>query len=236
MRLATQCLIICLATAALAQEQAPPILPTWQDEMAKGIVPYHHLTVDDFPINDKAHPKHAYYIKTAVDPHYRFQLRPTQGFVYAYVQHWRVFSGFDKSGTWRKSAFKQMKAELPYAQAILDISEIHARQLAALKPGELPSGSGATFQEAQAMLEQNLGQLLSARYKKANDETAAFVKATDNGRNKKKIRELAAEIRKRLDATPAIKIPLSESAGGLNGTPIAAPQPLITPAPTLVPR
>jgi hypothetical protein len=41
-------LTLALAGTALAQDEPRP-RPTWQDAMAKGMVPYHQLTVDEFP-------------------------------------------------------------------------------------------------------------------------------------------------------------------------------------------
>src|SRR5438552_5682975 len=120
--------------------------------MANGMAPYHKLTVDDFPINDKAHPQNDFYIQTATAPQYHFILKPYNGFVYAAIDQWMVFSGLDKNETSRKSRFKTMKAALPYAQAILDINEIHARQIAALKPGELPQARGNTAEKARMEL------------------------------------------------------------------------------------
>ena len=104
--------------------------------MAEGFVPHHQLTVADFPIDDKAHPKNGFYIATAIQPRYRFIIKPRGGFAFAYIEQWLVFSGLNKKETSRKSAFKQMKDALPFAQALLDLNEINARRLAALQVGE----------------------------------------------------------------------------------------------------
>lgn len=87
-------LIVTLALAALVPALAqdkPAETPTWQDMLALGIVPYRQLTVEDFPVNDTAHAKHAFHIKTAIEPRYHFILKPhTTGFVYAYIDQWIV--------------------------------------------------------------------------------------------------------------------------------------------------
>jgi hypothetical protein len=95
-----------------------------------------------------------------------------------------------------------MKQSLPHAQAWIDLNEICARQLAALKPGELPSGRGATPPEAAAALHQNLDVFLKEKYKLLTTEGDEFQKATNHGANLKKVNELGKAIRKRLDALP----------------------------------
>ncbi len=181
--------------------------------IAKGVVPYRQLKVDDFLVDDQAHPKNAFHIQTAIEPRYRFMLKPYSGFAYAYIDQWMVFSGLNQKETSRKSAFKTMKAELPYAQALLDINEIHARRLAALKPGELPNARGNTFEEAQTELNRKLKEFVEAQYKANQTEMEAFAKATGNGADKKKVRELAAEVRKRLGATLAAPVlPFTEAS------------------------
>lgn len=214
-------LITALAAVSYAfgQDKAPPAPPTWDEMLAAGIVPYRQLTLEDLPIDDKARPKEAFHIKASVEPRYHYILKPhTNGFVYAYIDQWLIFSGLDKKETSRKSKFKTMKAELPYAQAILDINEIHARQLAALKTGELPQGRGATFDAARADMEAKLKQLIEQKYRASEAEMEAFTKATDNGADKKKVRELAADIRKRLDATPATTVPFPQVHASPHGS------------------
>lgn len=202
-------LMTAQALVALAcvrgQETSPP--PTWSELIAQGIAPYHQLTVADFRVDDAAQPKHAFYIVTVVRPRYRFLVKPYNGFAFAYVDQWLVFSGLNKKETSRKSAFKQMKAALPFAQALLDINEINARRLAALKVGELPSARGSSFEEAQMELGRKMEEFLDAKTRENQAEMEAFGKATENGTNQKKVRELGAEIAKRLKATPATTVP-----------------------------
>jgi hypothetical protein len=197
-----------LSAVVAAENQNASRLPTWQDEIAKGFVPYRQLTVDDFPINDRAHPDAGFWVKGFIDPHYYFYLKPAHGgFVYAYVSEWIVFSGFDKNESSRKSSFHDMKAELPYAQAVIDIHELKARELAALKTGDLPSGRGESFGAAQADLKGKMKVFCEEKYEQVQAECDGFAKATGKGQDKKKVRELAAEIRKRLDAIPVVNAP-----------------------------
>lgn len=174
--------------------------------MAEGFVPHHQLTVADFPIDDKAHPKNGFYIATAIQPRYRFIIKPRGGFAFAYIEQWLVFSGLNKKETSRKSAFKQMKDALPFAQGLLDLNEINARRLAALQVGKLPSARGNSFEEAQTELGRKLKEFLDVKYRENNAEMEAFSKATKNGADLKKTRALAAEIAQRLKATPATTV------------------------------
>jgi hypothetical protein len=191
------------ASICLAQGEDASRMPTWQDEIAKGLVPYHQVRLDDFPIDDKTQPDMAYSIKPFIDPRYHYLLMRNGDWYYAYLEKWVIFSGLDKNQSWRKSTFREMQRSLPHAQAWLDLNEICARQLAALKPGELPSGRGATPQEAAAVLQQNLEAFLKEKYKALYAEGDEFQKATNHGANMKKVNELGKAIRKRLDALPA---------------------------------
>jgi hypothetical protein len=224
---------MAFASAALAdaQDQGAPPMQTWQDEITRGFVPYHQLTVEDFKIDDQAHPESGYWVRPFMHPHWRFFLKPYGDWVYAYIDQWIVFSGLDKNESSRKSKFREMKRSLPFAQAYLDIYEIHARQLAALKPGELPQGRGATPEEAKAALQQNLDAFLKEKYQPVITETEAFVKATHHGANQKKVLELAKEIRKRLDAIPARTESPNDSTPSETPAYTAVPKPSVTPTP-----
>lgn len=215
--------ILLLPLLATGQEQTAPPSPTWEEKIAQGLVPYHQLTVDDFKIDDRAHPEGSYWVQPFVHPHWQYRMTWKDGWHYAYVVDWIVFSGFDKNESSRKSKFREMKRALPFAQAYLDLFEIHARQLAALKPGEFPSARAATAQEARTVLQQNMDAFLKERYKPMLAEIEQFVKATDHGRNEKKVRELAKAIRKRLDAIPPPA--KSPEAASPSATPVSSPTP-----------
>jgi hypothetical protein len=206
-------LLITLTHVVCAQEASPSPFPTWKDEIAKGYLPYHQLTAEDFPINDEAHPKIAFWLQPFAHQFWHCILKPaSNGFVYAYVTDWVVFSGFDKNLSARNSKFREMKTFLPYIQALLDISELHARKYAALKPGELPSGQGETFEKAHAQLDDRLRAIFQTKAWDAQKEIDEFEKTTNKGQNQKKVRELAAEIKKRLAELPSMNPPQANTA------------------------
>ena len=204
-----------------AEKEDTSRMPTWQDESAKGFVPYHQLKVEDFRIDDNAKAGSGFWVKPFLHPFWHFVFT-RRDWYYAYVDQWIVFSGLDNNESSRKSKFRDMEKWLPYAQAYLDLNEIHARQLAALKPGELPSGRGATPEEAASALKQNMDAFLQEKYKLLEADAAQFEKATNTGANTKKVRELAKAIRKRLDALPAPTGPGYELSAA-TATPIASP-------------
>jgi len=219
-----QLALALIGGAVFAQGEDTSRMPTWQDEIAKGLVPYHQLTADDFRIDDKTQPDMAYAIKPFIDPRYHYLLMRNGDWYYAYLEKWVIFSGLDKNQSWRKSKFRELQRSLPHAQAWLDLNEICARQLAALKPGELPSGRGATPPEAAAALHQNLDAFLKEKYKALQAEADEFQKATNHGANMKKVIELGKAIRKRLDALP---VPTGPGYDLPAGTP--SPSPSSTP-------
>ena len=193
--------LFCSSLRAHAQAPSPAAaLPTWQDEIAKGCVPYRQLTVEDFRVSNDTGAEGEFYVATCIDYAYHYYLKPYQGWVYAYISDWIVFSGFNKSRSWRKSSFHGMKAALPYAQALLDINELHGRKLGATKVGDLPEGRGASYDAAKAELDRKLKAFYQEKFKEAQAEQDAFAKATGFGEEKKKVRALAAEIKKRLAA------------------------------------
>jgi hypothetical protein len=229
----------CLAPASDSPDEpqaapSPTSFPTKADEKTKGFLPYHQLTVDDFRVDDSAHPQAVYWIQPFVRYYYHLTMKTAfGGTVFAYVMDWTVFSGLDRNGSSRKSKFHRMKAELGYAQAILDINEIYARRLAALQPGELPRGTGKSFAEASRDLSQRLNELYLVQMFGAKKEMEDLQTATDYGRDKTKLRELTAAITKRLRSLPA---PPSPSASGSPGarsgegaTPTATPQASVSP-------
>jgi hypothetical protein len=199
---------------------ASPSLPTLEDETAKGFIPYHQLTVDDFPINDQVHPDARFWVKTFVHPYWWAQYRFSRFSIYAYIGGWVVFSGLDKSESSRKGWFGGMQTDLPYAQALLDINEIHARRLAAFRPGELPRGQGTSQEATRADLTKKMKLFCEREYESIQAEMDEFTKATNKGSNQKKVRELGAEIKKRLAAVPLPSPPLS-GVGNAAATPVA---------------
>jgi len=206
-------------------------LPTLNDEAAKGFIPYRQLTIDDFPIDDQVHPDAGFWVQAFIHPFWLAQFRSSRSSIYAYIGEWTVFSGFDRNASSRKSWFHEMKTELPYAQALLDINEIHARRLAALRSGELPRGQGGSLEATQANLTKKMKLFCEREYELMQAEMDDFAKATNKGSNQKKVRELGAEIRKRLAAVPP---PMAS----LSGVPNAAATPMVaaTASPTAAPQ
>ena len=209
MKMRACCVIAALLCAAFARAQdQPATAPTsWKDEIAHGYIPYKQLTIDDFPINDKTDPGNAFNIKPFVHPRPRFSVKQGDVMVEGAVEQWEVFSGFDRNLSWRKSTFKQMKDNLPVAQAVLDINEIYARRLGAMTPSELPQVRTTTMAEAELELAAKLSELVDANEKQIQAEIEAFSKATEGGHNTKLLREKADEIRKRLEATTPATVP-----------------------------
>jgi hypothetical protein len=213
--------------ALTIKAQSPPPLPTWQDEIAKNFMPYHQLTTTDFPINDKVHRDTSCWVSPFLHYYYHVLEKSTRGgVVYAYVTHWTIFSGLDKNETSRRSGARNLKEELPYAQALLDLNEIWARQMAALAPGEFPGGRGDNFAAARDDLDARVKTFCRERYKPFEIELEAFVKETKRGENKEKVRELSAAIRKRLDAIPPT--PAASAVPAI----ITAPSPTSAPMPS----
>jgi hypothetical protein len=176
--------------------------PTWEKEMAKGFLPYHHLVTLDFPLKPDGPANISFMLQPFIHCYYSVQGKSdANGFVYGYVATWKVFSGFDRNASWRNPR-ADMKALLPYAQALLDLTEIRARQFGALKEGELPSAKGATVEETQFHLRDALGAFNHQHSWDMRKEVEKFVEATKQGQDGRKVTQLAAEIRKRLQATP----------------------------------
>ena len=194
---------------------APPSSPaeapfgSWQREIAKGYLPYHELTVDDFRIDNDAHPEGSYWVQPFVHYYYLTLFKkPAGNTVYAYIMEWTVLSGFDKNLSSRKAKFHNMKSELPYAQAILDINELFARHLAALQPGELPRGEGRSASEARRQLQYRLSLVYQKEVLEGvKRELAKLEEVTNHGQDKTKVHEMAAEISKRLAAIPPLNSP-----------------------------
>ncbi|MEP7248482.1 MAG: hypothetical protein ABI787_01745 [Spartobacteria bacterium] len=203
-----------------------PDLPTWKEEIAQGFVPYHQLTVDDFPVRN-AGKENEFFIKTFITPHYQYYLYFNRGWVHAYIKQWRVFSGFDRNDSYRERRFKEMKASLPYAQAILDLSEIHARELAAMPPEGFPESRSGSQEETVNGLAEKIKARSARVFAEAEREIDALAKATDQGRDLRKTRQLAAEISRRLQATP------EPTPFGL--PPETAPSPSASPKPSAIP-
>jgi len=209
----------------------PETLPKWEDEIINGYLPYHQLTTDDFPVKDSGHPGMTYWMEPFLHYYYHSIGRAQHGMVFAYVKDWTVFSGFNKNLSGRKSNFRTLKEELPYVQAFLDLNELYARQMAALQPAEFPRGSGKSWAEAQRNLEDAIEKLSQRQMMDIRKETERLASATNNGQNKKRVRELGAAIKKRLAQVtpPSTPTPTPSQSGGFQ--PIIPPPAQLSPTP-----
>lgn len=186
----------------------PPAPPTWPEEIAKGYLPYRQLTESDFPIDNKAHPGMALWFQPFSHFYCQYGMKQAStGYVYAFVTQWVVFSGFDKNLSSRKSKAGELKATLAYIQTAFDLAELHAREFAAIQPVDLPRGTGESFERARADLDDRIRALAQTKTWDAEKEMEAFRKATNDGKNVKKMRQLSAEIKKRLAAIPSLNPP-----------------------------
>jgi hypothetical protein len=225
-------LILLGAAGALAQSPSPspaatPTAPTWEDEIRRDHLPYHQLTVDDFPVRDRPGEKNDYYVQAFIEPRYGGFVYFNRGWVHAYIKNFQFFSGFDKSSSYRRKGFHEMKEDLPAAQAMLDLNEIRARELGTMPADGWPEYRGGTEAEVKAGLEARVRALCQAKYDQAQADIDALMKATDQGRDRKKLRKMAVEIRKRLDAMP-------KTSGPLPATPTSTPS--VAPSATLAPK
>jgi hypothetical protein len=222
---------------AIEPESAPSeinkVLPRWEDEIMNGYLPYHQLTVDDFPLIDTLDAHATFSVQPFVHHYYNCMSKMAKGgMIYAYVKEWTVFSGFNKNLSGRRRQFRAMKDELPYAQAILDLNEIYARKMAALEPGEFPSGSGATWASAMRQLETGVETLCQRQLAETRREADTFVRATNNGQNKRRVRELSAAIKKRLAQAQAAITPTPTPTPNPNAPPLYIPPPAqLSPSP-----
>lgn len=198
-------LVGAVATTYSQQSQPTPPGPiTWDLLISKNFLPYHQLKADDIPIDDHNFPKYGLFVKCFVQPSYRYiASRSPGGYFYVHITDWTIYSGLNKNETSRKSNARDMKAVLTTAQLMLDLHEIYARQLAAIAPGELPSGEGPTFQQAEAQLVGRVTALVQTTLASAQKESEQMFDATNGGRDQKKVREFAATIKKRLASIPA---------------------------------
>jgi hypothetical protein len=194
------CVAFLFVVADVSAQKTPPAPPTWRND-PENFVLYHQLKPEEFPINDKVHKDSGFWMEPGLRPSYQFYYHGG-GLVYAYISNWQIISGVDMKEMSRKSGLRDIKAELPYAQAVLDIYEVHARELNQLKTGDLPSGSGPDVAAAQRDLEGKLRVFLESKHDEIQREMDELARKTDKGRNRAKVRELALAIKKRLDALP----------------------------------
>jgi hypothetical protein len=193
--------LICLVWAASAVcETIAYDTPEWRKEIAHGCLPYHRLTRDDFPIDDKAHPKYVMYTSGFFHYDYDSECRKEDNHVIARITEWRVRSGFNRNKSSRKSWLKDVERLVLHEQGHLDINELHSRRLAQMKLGELPVGEGQTAREALDDLRSKLKNL-SAKVSKDNQlEQDAYDAETSHSKNRSRQLAATAAIQRRLKA------------------------------------
>src|ERR1700726_4465171 len=142
-------LLLFGATAVGQTAQTTPVAPggiTWDFLISKNYLPYHQLKPEDFPVNDHPDLKFGFFGKSFIQPSFRYVVGTSPGgYVYIHITEWKIFAGLNKNESWRRSSLRDLKQALAYAQMGLDLNEIYARQLAAMRPGDLPWGEGPTF-------------------------------------------------------------------------------------------
>lgn len=216
----TLALLAAINIRAQQPSPTPPPLPTWNDLIAKNYLPYHELTTEDFRVDNDAHPEAGYWVRTFVQPFYHgIGKQSGTGYWYVHITDWTIYSGFDKNESSRKSKLRDMKPYLPYAQALLDLNELNARKLATLTPAELPHGEGETLEKARAQLDDRVIAFCRMQSNNVEKEAESLAEATNHGQNQKKVRELAAAIKKHLAEIVSSTPPPS---AGVTPTPTAS--------------
>lgn len=133
---------------------------SWKSLINRGYIPYHRLTESDFTVNDHVEsPSIVYtkgFIKYECDGKYEYINRDS---VRAVLTYYKVYSGLDRSQSWRRSSMTEPSAYLEHEQGHLDIGEISARTLAAEIAQSKPEGLGHTKEEAKQALETKLATI-----------------------------------------------------------------------------
>lgn len=223
--------LVCPLLPAQVATPAPapsPVwkMPTWPEKITRGHLPYHQLTVEDFPSKASQKKEVGFIIRPFIAPEYEYYLFFNRGWVHAYVRQWHVFSGIDRNESYRDPRFHEMTDYLPYAQAILDLNELYARQLGVVPPDGFPESRAGNEEEATAGLKAKIEALCQQTDAALKRETDDFVKASKNGSYKAKTRRLAAKISERLKAQPE-PTPFGAAA---TATPSQTPSPVASPS------
>src|SRR5213078_1603335 len=94
------------------------------------LIPYRQLTWNDFPISDGRDPLEAAHTQGRITYQYRSQVMGGGGSYTALVTALAFDSGFDPSGSWRRTQLVvDPDTLLKHEQGHLDINEIHAAAL-----------------------------------------------------------------------------------------------------------
>jgi predicted secreted Zn-dependent protease len=151
----------------------------------QGLVPYKQLTWQDFPINDRVNGLDA---KTNGTITYDFKTRwELENNTYtAYVTQITFRSWFDTKQSWRRSRLPQDSiALLRHEQLHLDIMQIGALALMALKSEAIASSMGASQIEAEASLATSVKRLVEGVLEKIKYRQSQYDLETRHGRDKR---------------------------------------------------
>jgi hypothetical protein len=207
-------------------------IPTWAEEIAHNLIPYHQLKTEDFPKNDKGAAAYAFSLTPFMHYFFNYTIRPgPNGILYAYVSDWTIYSGIDKNQTWRRVSTRELEANLPYAQAVLDLNEIACRQIALLKSVDLPRAEGWSLPEVKGDLKRRADAFVSEKLEAMTAERAKLQRETNFGRDLAKMKKVSAAIRQRLEALPPIPSPTPMGAPASARTPPAKAMLPIPPTP-----
>src|SRR5262249_32668991 len=149
--------------------------------MAKGYYPYHKLTAADFPINDTVYRQFAMHTVGFFHWTCRGQWIDNNGHAIARVAEWRVWSGFDRNKSSRKSWLTHIAETLQHEQIHLDIVELHIKRLADTPIDKLPIGEGTNGSEAKTDLTRKMKSLGNRVAAEAQAEQDRYDAETNHG-------------------------------------------------------
>ena len=193
------CFLVAVAWTVIASRAyALGNPPSWSEEMAKGHFPYHRLTAADFPINDTVDREFGMHTHGFFQFHYHEQWTENGGHAVARITDWKVWSGFDRNKSSRKSWFKQVQETLPHEQGHLDINELFSKRFAETPLNKLPVGEGNSGKEAEADLQRKMNALADRFSADEKVEQERYDAETNHGRNSAKQQEWIASIQARL--------------------------------------
>jgi hypothetical protein len=199
-QIAVSALVCLLGIASAFSETIACDTPEWRKEIARGFLPYHRLTRDDFPIDDKTHPKYVMYTSGFFHYNYDSECTKEGDHLTARITGWHVRSGFNRNKSSRKSWLKDAERLVNHEQGHLDINELHSRRFAHMKLDELPVGEGQTTKEALDDLRSKIRNLSDNISKENQVEQDTYDTETSHSKNRQQQLIATAAIQKRLEA------------------------------------
>jgi Bacterial protein of unknown function (DUF922) len=174
--------------------------PSWEEEIANGHYPYHRLTPADFPINDAVYQQFGMHTEGFFQIHYHDHWTEIGGRAIALIIDWKVWSGFDRTKSSRRSWYQHTAETLTHEQGHLDINELHSKRLADTPLDKLPVGQGTTGPEAEADLARKMKALGERVVAEMHAEQERYDAETNHGKNAEKQRVWSAAIQTRLQS------------------------------------